>query len=762
MKNLIPTPSLKVISIGIVLGQCIASAQADFSHLIARRDLKLSLPTQVARPTPRLVVTLPRGINPNKFANTYAVKLVGEMVVPANTYIYNAGTISNAERLINRLKNTDMNPVMDSIMPIIRDAFVPNDSLYPINSPVAPWPGQWYLKKTGAALVDINIVPAWNLDFTGSGVVIGLIDDGFEITHPDLTTNYSATNAFDFGQSDSNPSPVTSLDVHGTAMAGTIAARGGNSVGITGVSPFALWTGLRVDFDGTESAFASQTANATSFRSSSTVTTIKIKNHSYSLSSPFVSATLQTTALSSSALAGTIHVHSAGNGRGSSTEDVNKQAEKAQTPVIVASAMDSLGKFLPSSSFGAHVAVCVPTYDASVAGTLSFVTTDRTTEGNGYNGGGDTFPSSDYTSLGGYTSSAAALVSGAMGVIKQAQPILDTRFAKHMLARTSTQVDLADVSVESDGSWKTNQAGFKHNQNYGWGLLNVGSMTTEATKWAGTTSLISAGSGSVNVSALIPDGVLTGITRTFTFAGTSTPLEEVQLGLTATHAYRGDLEAYVTSPGGTTSRMFIQAGSDDGDNINWTFTSLAFWGENPVGVWSVKVVDTFPVDSGTWNNYSLNFRQGQLYRNFSGNVVLEDWIGPVAGQTVNLEFRPVGVGASIFKVVTLDASGNFSFTHQFSGNYDIFAKKSHWLQKLNSNMNFSVANGSSGTFSLINGDINGDNFVGFDDFDILSAAFGLSLGDPGYVINADLNGDDFIGFDDFDILSANFGLNGDE
>ena len=65
------------------------------------------------------------------------------------------------------------------------------------------------------------------------------------------------------------------------------------------------------------------------------------------------------------------------------------------------------------------------------------------------------------------------------------------------------------------------------------------------------------------------------------------------------------------------------------------------------------------------------------------------------------------------------------------------------------------------TFSLINGDIDGDNEVGPGDFGILSSAFGSVDGDPNWDPEADLDGDGEVGPSDFGILSANFGLSGD-
>jgi subtilisin family serine protease len=38
--------------------------------------------------------------------------------------------------------------------------------------------------------IHINVLPAWNMGFTGKGVVIAFIDDGVEHDHPDLEHNW--------------------------------------------------------------------------------------------------------------------------------------------------------------------------------------------------------------------------------------------------------------------------------------------------------------------------------------------------------------------------------------------------------------------------------------------------------------------------------------------------------------------------------------------------------------------------------------------
>ena len=86
-----------------------------------------------------------------------------------------------------------------------------------------------------------------------AGVVIGIVDDGLERTHPDLSPNYTATHSFDFNFNDFDPSPDL-FDDHGTAVAGVAAAHGNNGVGVSGAAPTAQLAGLRLIAAGTTDA----------------------------------------------------------------------------------------------------------------------------------------------------------------------------------------------------------------------------------------------------------------------------------------------------------------------------------------------------------------------------------------------------------------------------------------------------------------------------------------------------------------------------
>lgn len=95
----------------------------------------------------------------------------------------------------------------------------------------------------------------WELDYLGSSnIVIGVIDEGIQFSHPDLQDNFW-TNPFDpvdgidndgngfiddvrgwdFVNNDNTVYDGT-FDDHGTHVAGTIGAKGGNGIGVAGVS----------------------------------------------------------------------------------------------------------------------------------------------------------------------------------------------------------------------------------------------------------------------------------------------------------------------------------------------------------------------------------------------------------------------------------------------------------------------------------------------------------------------------------------------
>jgi len=517
--------------------------------------------------------------------------------------------------------------------------FVPNDPLFP---------SQWHLDNL-VGDPHVNVSPAWASGITGSGVTIGIVDDGLQHAHPDLAPNYVAADSWDFGGADPDPSPVHSNigpgdfsgDNHGTSVAGVAAARGGNALGVTGAAPDAGLAGLRIDFPTQTSAMF---AGATLFHSDGVGafgSNIQVKNHSYGIAVPYIDTSLEVTALKISASNGTIHTFAAGNERslhsffidvndsGGFTPDIdlaidgdaNKKHTQSVQESIAVAALGHDGGFASYSNWGANVFVTAPSSGAG----LGITTTDRTAGGvtGGYNhdpGGGvdgDPLADLDYMSTFGGTSSASPLVAGIMALGQQVLGAMDERTAKHLMVSTNALVDALDATITGGGdgatpgsAWITNAAGNAFNMNYGFGLVDADAFTTQAALVSGVTPLVTETTGTLAGGA-IPDAGFGPLTKFFSLATPGT-LEEVELTLDISHTWRGDIEAYLTSPLGTTSRLMHNNGADSFNSIDWTFVTNAFWGENPVGTWTLDIFDTFGLDTGTLNDYSVLAKTGSL------------------------------------------------------------------------------------------------------------------------------------------------------
>ncbi len=503
--------------------------------------------------------------------------------------------------------------------------FVPNDPYFPYNSP-SGYKGQWYLQnQTPGGGPDINVTGAWNRNVTGSGVTIGIVDDCLERTHPDLSPNYVSADSWDFGQNDNDPSPVWSTDQHGISVAGVAAARGGNGIGVTGVAPYAGLAGLRIDFNNqTDAMFV----NATLYHSSGANTSIKVKNHSYGFSQPYIPVIDELSALATSAAAGTIHCFAAGNerayheqyfidanGNGSFDPDIdyavdgdaNKKPLQNSPNAIAVAALGANGKFASYSDWGANIFVTAPSNGFAGYG----ITTTDQTGSLGYNTTGTSpeLPNKDYTSQFGGTSAASPVISGVMALGKQVNPNMDVRMAKCLLALTSVKVDPTDSTTH--GGWVTNGAGYHFDENYGFGLVNADAFTQMAAQATGLTGVGTQDTGLINVGAIIPDADLNGISRSFSLS-TAGKLEDILVHLNITHTRRGDIEAFLTSPSGTTSQLMYHNGLDSWDNIDWMFDTNAFWGENPQGTWNLEVRDYYAGDVGLWNSFDVTTNLGSL------------------------------------------------------------------------------------------------------------------------------------------------------
>lgn len=497
-------------------------------------------------------------------------------------------------------------PAVADLTPLLRrqrhKLAAPNDPYYPL---------QWHLQSSGSNAgkpgTDVRVLPVWEQGIRGQGVRIAIVDDGLDLTHPDLLTNLDTVNDYDWNDSppDEDPTPDPfNEDFHGTAVAGLAAARGDNAIGVSGVAPQATLVGFRLIAD-----FISDADEAEAALRGNDL--IQIKNHSWGSpptvldpdyyaelgwSGPLLRAAQRAAAVDGRGGLGTLFVWSAGNDR-----DYGDQGNKDSYPNsiygIPVGVLTTTGALAGYSEGGSHLVVCAP-------GSSGVVTTDL--YGNaGYNNGitpgelsGD-LAARDYTRTFGGTSAAAPIVSGVIALMLEANPGLGWRDVKEILLRTSVQLAPTSPGWISRSGGEPDLPLIRHHESYGAGAVDAAAAVELAGSWQNLGPMVEHARSQSPVIA-IPDNSSPGISLDFNFADVpNLRVEHVTVRLNAPHAYRGDLQIQLTSPSGTVSTLATRTGADDGqDYDDWTFSSVRHWGESANGVWTLNCRDLSRGDTG--------------------------------------------------------------------------------------------------------------------------------------------------------------------
>lgn len=163
-----------------------------------------------------------------------------------------------------------------------------------------------------------------------------------------------------------------------------------------------------------------------------------------------------------------------------------------------------------------------------------------------------------------------------------------------------------------------------------------------------------------------------------------------------------------------------------------------------------------------WGSINMEGFYQSILPTASIAVTLGNYSGDVTQVPVTVQFRLPGTTTVVStQTVYPSASGMLSLKAPGVGTYDVSMKASHWLRRTLTSQAFGAAGTTSMSATLINGDVNGDNYVTVADRSLVTSALGTGLGDAGYNANADLNGDGFVTAADRSIATSNLGAVGD-
>jgi subtilisin family serine protease len=483
--------------------------------------------------------------------------------------------------------------------------FLPTDSYFR---------DQWHIRGRGQngakKASDARITPVWeqrdssgNL-LRGTGITIGVVDDGVQMDHPDLMDNISSSHRRNFNDgTPDDPSPGPGDD-HGTAVAGVAAAVGFNGIGVTGAAPDAKIAPIRLIGGGFTSL---DEAEAYTLGGSS----VRIKSNSWSRQTQVNSLQpdddIVQAALASAANSGTIITFSGGNDLAREA-DTNQRGLKNSIYTLPIAALNDQGRQCDYSNPGASLIVGAPAggdvYGLSSSRPQGTSTTDRTGD-DGYNLAGTSgdYSDKDYTSGFNGTSSATPVVSGVTALVLQANPSLNWRDVKEIYIRSATRND------SGDSDWARNGAGFWFNHKYGAGLINASEAVRLAKNWSNLGSMSSVSIPLSSLPANIRDNNAGGLVKYFdTRSLSGLRVEHATVTTDISHPSRGELQIQLTSPAGTTSRLAEKHTSyapDPADYPDWTFSTVHNWGEDSRGLWKLKIADRVPGNTGTLNSATL-------------------------------------------------------------------------------------------------------------------------------------------------------------
>lgn len=293
---------------------------------------------------------------------------------------------------------------------------------------------QWYLKKIG-------IEGAWALSSGSSSVTIQVIDNGCDMSHPDLAPHI--LQGRDVVDQDDDPSVTETGNGsgHGTACAGIVGAVGNNNLGIAGVCPECMVRCVRM-LDKTTSVPISADVEAMRFALQHPDIAVVSNSWGFTTSIPVPTSlkmAIEDVSRNGHGGKGALVVFAAGN--------ENRQLQPGELyslpEVLTVGAINNFDEAASFSNYGAEVDLTAPTGS-------------NTLDPVGDAGENPT----DYTQLFGGTSAACPVVAGVAGLLFAAKPDASATEVREAIVKS---VRPAPFAVPDQNG---------HDRYYGYGIVN--------------------------------------------------------------------------------------------------------------------------------------------------------------------------------------------------------------------------------------------------------------------------------------------------
>ncbi|XP_071564002.1 neuroendocrine convertase 1 [Temnothorax nylanderi] len=486
------------------------------------------------------------------------------------------------------------------------------------------WDQEWYLQdtRTNKALpkLDLNVLPLYRLGITGRGVKIAVLDDGLEYTHDDLRNNYDAAISYDINEGDDDPFPrydVSGMNGHGTRCAGEIAMEANNQKCGVGVAFEASVGGIKL-LDGLVNDRVE--GEALGFKSG----LIDIYTASWgpaddgkSLEAPgrLAIEALERGVTEGRKGKGNIYVWASGNG-GSKSDDCGCDGYVGSIYTVAVGSASQTGRF---PWYGERCpATLATTYSSGAYHDQMIATTDlRNTCTTRHTG----------------TSASAPLAAGILALALQVNEDLTWRDIQHLIAWSSEYSPLRE-----NPGWFKNAAGFWFNSRFGFGLMNAYALVTTSYNW---TTVPEKTICKVDNAYIADTRLIYGNSKKLQFNAGNVcrtsgnkiiSLEHVEVEANLKYSCRGALQMHLTAPSGTLVRILSPRKLDNSDAgfTKWKFMSVATWGEDPRGTWTLDILDEIGPErnNGTIEAFTLILHgtvQIPLYRRNGPRIYNEDY-----------------------------------------------------------------------------------------------------------------------------------------